>query len=106
MSKQELFVNSLRKLINEELKRLDERAPDSWSEEAFDEDDGWNRDFFKEIGLMDVLSNAENLSYEIENARRGSYFLGGEGVDDVIEACKELIEDLTVIIEDLESFED
>jgi hypothetical protein len=52
------------------------------------------------------LSNAEDLSYEIENARRGSYFLGGEGVDDVIEACKELIEDLTVVIEDLESFED
>lgn len=105
MSKQELFVNSLRTLINEELKRLNERVPDSWSEEAFD-GNGWNKDFFKEIGLMDVFSNAEDLSYEIENARRGSYFLDGEGVDDVIEACKEIIEDLTVIIKDLKSFED
>lgn len=105
MSKQELFVNSLRTLINEELKRLNERAPDSWSEEAFD-DDGWNEDFFQEIGLTYALRDAKDFSYEIENARRGSYFLDGEGVDDVIDACQQLIEDLTVIIKDLESFED
>ena len=39
--------------------------------------DGWNDDWFEEIGMMEALAEAARIDYEIKNARRGSYATDG-----------------------------
>ena len=39
--------------------------------------DGWNEEWFEDMGLMEAIAEVEALSYEINNARRGSYATDG-----------------------------
>ena len=39
--------------------------------------DGWNENFFYDLGLIDTIAEVDALLYEIKNARRGSYATDG-----------------------------
>jgi hypothetical protein len=39
--------------------------------------DGWNEDFFYDLGLIDTIAEVDALLYEIKNAVRGSYATDG-----------------------------
>ena len=56
----------------------DEDTPGLWATT-----DGWNEDYFEEVGLMDFIKNIERVAYEIRNARRGSYGLSGDTLEDL-----------------------
>ena len=39
--------------------------------------EGWNEEWFDDMGLLDVFAEIAALDYEIKNARRGSYATDG-----------------------------
>lgn len=65
--------------------------------------DGWNKDFMDEIGLMDWLDTIEKLSYEIRGGRRGSYSKFGDTGWDLSQFLEGLKQDLEEVIDHLES---
>jgi len=59
--------------------------------------DGWDEAYFEEKGLMEWFSEVEAFAYEIRNARRGAYALGGDQLEDVVAKLYELAEGLDAI---------
>lgn len=51
--------------------------------------DGWNEDWFDEMGILGVLAEITALDYEIRNARRGSYATDGT-LEDLADQLGEL----------------
>jgi len=58
----------------------------------WDESDGWNEDILSEHDLVDWLDSVYEFTYEIKNARRGSYAINGDTDEDLVSAFKDLIE--------------
>jgi len=74
------------------------------SNDLFILDDGWDHTgSLDEIGLMDWLDRIERISYEIKNARRGSYAINGSTAEDLLNALVEIHEELGDILENIES---
>jgi hypothetical protein len=65
-------------------------------------DDGWNNDYFSDMGLNEWLTNCYRLKYEIESCRRGSYFSDKDTGEGMLENIKSLKEELEEIIETIE----
>ena len=108
--------SELRQLIKEEYSKILQKKPtkslkeqeddfeddEMDSDEPWTEQDGWNVEYFEDKGLMDVLDIAGKIDYEINNARRGTYGISGNTLDSLINELQELVENLTMVIEDLE----
>lgn len=63
--------------------------------------DGWNERELEETGLMDVLDDVARLSYELKNARRGSYARFGDTVSDLASHVRNIARDLKNVARDL-----
>ena len=59
--------------------------------------DGWNDDWFEEIGMMEALAEVAKIDYEIKNARRGSYATDGtlSGLADQLSQLARTFNDLS-----------
>ena len=55
--------------------------------------DAWDQNDLSE--LIEILDDAQRVQYEIKNARRGSYGLDGDTMDDLIQKMEELGSRLT-----------
>lgn len=60
--------------------------------------DGWNERDFEETGLMEWIDEIQELSYEIKNARRGSFAGFGDDTQDLYRHLKQLGRDLNSVI--------
>lgn len=69
---------------------------DEHDDEPWESMDGWNEDYFDENGVLSAMDLAAKISYEIRNARRGSYALG----EDSIFAMREILEELRDELDD------
>ena len=69
---------------------------DEYDDEPWESMDGWNEDYFDENGVLSAMDLAAKISYEIRNARRGSYALG----EDSIFAMREILEELRDELDD------
>lgn len=65
-----------------------------------EENDGWGDEV--ESILDDWFSRVSDIAYEVRNCRRGSYSIRGKRVEDLINALKQVEEDLEDHISDLE----
>jgi hypothetical protein len=45
--------------------------------------DGWDTEELRETGLLDVMGEIDQIKYEIEMCRRGSYAVSGDTVEDL-----------------------
>jgi hypothetical protein len=70
-------------------------------EDTFYDNDGWNLNELADMGLMDVLSDASGIEYEIANCVRGTYAVSGDTVEDLKGDLLELAERLKEIAEQL-----
>jgi hypothetical protein len=79
-------MNNRKQLLSETYARLFKGKPASNDRKLLREfreengpfgEDGWNDDWFEEIGMMEALAEAAKIDYEIKNARRGSYATDG-----------------------------
>jgi len=66
--------------------------------------EGWNENFMNDIGLMEVLANFASISYEIENAVRGTYGISGDTLEDLQQDLIGLKSSLEQIIDSLEDY--
>ncbi len=83
--------SELRKLIKEELENKD----------PFIHKDGWNRDFLADLELMEWLDSVAAISYEIKNARRGSYAIEGDRGQDLISSLIDIKAKLGEILSEM-----
>ncbi len=67
----------------------------------YDDDGGWNLNELADTGLMEVLSDASGIEYEISNCIRGSYAISGDTVEDLKDDLLNLAERLKEIAEQL-----
>ena len=67
--------------------------------------DGWNEEWFEDMGLMDVIAEVDAISYEIKNARRGSYATDGT-LEDVADQIGDLGARLQSISEEIMDVKD
>jgi len=65
---------------------------EQFADRYYDGADGWDDGSFTASGLLDAISAASRLGYEISNARRESHALRGEDKDDVIGYIDDVIE--------------
>ena len=72
-----------------------------FEEKDFYDYDGWNLLTIAETGLLEVLSEASTMDYEIRNAVRGSYGVSGETVEDLKDDLVQLKEKLEEVINQL-----
>lgn len=91
------------------------REEDDWESTAedingnapvFGDGDGWNEELLSDAGLLDVLSDAGSLLYEIKNAVRGSGYTGGDDDLSMIYAVESLKDDLASVYENLQDIYD
>ena len=64
-------------------------------------DDGWDKEDFEAIELMQFLRDVDILSYEINNCSRGSYANVGTqtaGIADYLEGLKEQLNSVVELI--------
>lgn len=66
--------------------------------------DGWNHEFFREIGFLDFADTVTRMAYEINNARRGAYEISGDKWDDFVDDIEQLVEELNNFLEDIQEF--
>jgi len=101
-------TEEVRNLLNEFRARLGEAEPEDEFdkfEETFFAKDGWNESAFEEVGLMEFITNAEELGYEIRNARRGSYFRPSlEDAESLVKALHGFREILDDVIDQIDSY--
>ena len=62
--------------------------------------DGWNEEWFYDIGLLDAITEIEAIAYEIRNARRGSYATDGT-IEDIADQLFELAEIFNSVADEL-----
>jgi len=72
----------------------DEYDDEYGNEEPWESSDGWNEDYFDENGVLSAMDLAAKISYEIRNARRGSYAIGEDSISAMTEVLEELREEL------------
>jgi hypothetical protein len=70
-------------------------------EDTFYDGDGWNLNELADTGLIEVLSDASGIEYEISNCIRGTYAVSGDTVKDLKSDLLELAERLKEIAEQL-----
>jgi hypothetical protein len=80
----------------------DDFEDEEYMNEDWAEQDGWNQEFFEENGLMSLLGDFSKVAYELQNARRGSYGINGDTLEDLKDTLMELSEELQDIINDLD----
>ena len=66
-------------------------------------DDGWGEDI-KDL-TTDFFDLADQVDYEIKNARRGSYGIDGTEVSDLIKAFQDIVDKATDIVDTLSNAE-
>ena len=66
------------------------------------DNDGWNQNYFRDIGLTEWLVNCYRLKYEMDSCVRGSYFSNKDTGEGMLENLKSLKEELEEIIETME----
>lgn len=71
------------------------------SQDPFIDNDGWNKTTLEDIGLIQWLDDVQGFSYEINNARRGSYAIDGDTSEDLLFKLEELKENLESIIDQM-----
>ena len=52
--------------------------------------DGWNKEARDRLGITELVAKFEGISYELCNAQRGSYELGGDTAGALLEELTEL----------------
>ena len=62
--------------------------------------DGWNEEWFENIGMMEALAKVAAIDYEIKNARRGSYATDGT-IEDIADQLFELAEIFNSVADEL-----
>jgi hypothetical protein len=72
-----------------------------FKEKDFYEADGWSLFTIAETGLLEVLSEAAAIDYDIRNCRRGAYGISGDTVEDLKSDLIALKEKLDVVINQL-----
>lgn len=98
MNKKNILLENYERIFKQKLiKEAKELTP-----EDFYDNDGWNVDAFKEIGLMDWLDDVAKLQYEIKMARRGSYGIDGKTFEDLTYHLENLKSDLKDLLEDMD----
>lgn len=65
----------------------------------FTDDDGWDEGSLANTGLLEVLSFAAKIQYEILNGRRGSYAISGDTAEDLLKDLEELKDMLEATID-------
>lgn len=63
-------------------------------------DDGWDKDDLSD--LIDALEDAEKMKYELDGARRGSYGISGDTLQDLVKDIKDLAERLEAVANEIE----
>lgn len=74
--------------------REDEYDDEDGNDEPWESSDGWNEDYFDENGVLSAMDLAAKISYEIRNARRGSYAIGEDSISAMAEVLEELRDEL------------
>jgi len=93
------------KMYNKYSSMLNERSYDIDEEDApWNSRDGWNEKFFRNNDLIDCLSDATRLHYEIMNARRGSYALDNDNIISMIDYLNDLKDRLENSINEIENY--
>lgn len=72
-----------------------------FEEEDFYDENGWSLFTIAGTGLLEVLSWAAAIDYDIRNCRRGSYGISGDTVEDLKSDLIALKEKLDEIINQL-----
>lgn len=99
----EEYAKVLKEKTKPSLKEQDDDFEDEDEiDESWAEQDGWNQEFFEEIGLIDLLDNFSRVTYELQNARRGSYGINGDTLEDLKDTLMELSEELQDMINNLD----
>lgn len=80
----------------------EDSRPDGMNDSPYYDNDGWNEETFDELGLMDALQVCAAIEYEIKNARRGSYGISGDTIDDLLSDLRETQDVLGDVIRALE----
>jgi hypothetical protein len=65
--------------------------------------DGWDAGDLSDVGLDEVLDRVEMLSYEIKNARRGSYAKFGDTIEDLVEELDSISEQFADVAAGIEA---
>ena len=63
-------------------------------------EDGWNEEWFENIGMMEALAKVAAIDYEIKNARRGSYATDGT-IEDIADQLIEIAEIFNSVADEL-----
>ena len=93
------------KMYNKYSSMLNERLYDAEDEEGpWASRDGWDKRFFDDVGLNDLLADAAKLDYEIKNARRGSYALDDGSIAEMIHYLTDLKERFDYTIEEIHNY--
>jgi len=66
---------------------------------AFIDNDGWDEEALEDVGLIYWLDTVERVSYEIRNARRGSYGINGDRAEDLIQTLEEIKDSLDDVLD-------
>lgn len=67
--------------------------------EAFYIDEGWNEEELEErLGIMSILADCSNITYEIKNSPRGAYAISGDEMIDLLEDLVDIRDRLDEVI--------
>jgi len=91
-------------IISASLDVLQKYVPDDDLGEELKNTDGWGDNIPDQ--LEQTFSNLEDLMYEVRNARRGSYAINGDTVQDLVSELRDLSDQLAMHADDLEFDQD
>lgn len=108
---QKLTKSVLEEMIKKQLSEMSGNMYDQYphdEDEDYEEEecgvgcteDGWDEEWFEEVGILQKLDSLARVQYEIKNGRRNSYAGIGDNTAEFLQGLMRIAEELNDICED------